>query len=208
MNGHYEPSRASVSAILRSNHPPQSRDSRAEWAESSVCVEVCSVNVGKNEHQGIAKHTGMSRRLIVYDMDRHYEPSLAHAGAVLDHRERFCTHRQVSHIRRIAHRLHVHFTVNVNGNGQGGVWARWLCSRSFLRDMGGYYEASRASVSAILRSNHTPQSRDSRTGSVVCVEVCSVSVGENQHHGTVKNTDMPRRLIVSLVGPCRCSIGS
>ena len=45
--------------------------------------------------------------LMVYDMDLHYELPLAHAGAVLCHIERFCAHRQVSHIRRIASCLHV-----------------------------------------------------------------------------------------------------
>ena len=45
--------------------------------------------------------------LMVYDMDRHYELPLAHAGAVLGHMERFCAHLQVSHIRRIASCLHV-----------------------------------------------------------------------------------------------------
>ena len=55
-------------------------------------VEVYSVNVGDNEHQDSATHTNMSRRLIVHDNNSHYEPSLAHGGAVLVQEQRFCAY--------------------------------------------------------------------------------------------------------------------
>jgi hypothetical protein len=53
--------------------------------------------MGENDHQDVAKHTDMSRQLMLRIMDRHYEPSMAPGGAILDQQERFCAHFLVSH---------------------------------------------------------------------------------------------------------------
>ena len=86
-----------------------------------MCVEVYSVNVGKNEHQDIVKHTDMSRRLIVYDMYHDPARHIRMFGSVL---VLIFTYAFTGYTYRITNWLHVHFTVNVDGNGQGGVWAR------------------------------------------------------------------------------------
>ena len=88
-----------------------------------MCVEVYSVNVGENEHQDIVKHTDMSRRgsLIVYDMYHDPARHIRMFGSVL---VLIFSYAFTGYTSRITNCLHVHFTVNVNGNVQGGVWAR------------------------------------------------------------------------------------
>jgi len=83
-----------------------------------VCGGIYSVNVGENEHQDIVKHTDMSRRLIVYDMYHDPARHIRMFGSVL---VLIFTYAFTGYTSRITNCLHVHFTVNVGGNGQGGV---------------------------------------------------------------------------------------
>ena len=94
-----------------------------------MCVEVYSVNVGENEHQDIVKHTDKSRRLIVYDIYHDPARHIRMFGSVL---VLIVTCAFTGYTSRITNCLHVHFTVNVDGNGQGGMYAVRGCSRSFL----------------------------------------------------------------------------
>ena len=74
--------------------------------------------MGENDRQGTAKHTNMSHRLMIHEINSHYEPSFVHGGAVLGQHERFCAHFLVPDEGSFACAFH---RKRADGNGQGGV---------------------------------------------------------------------------------------